>query len=202
MCFNLLGGRFPPSEYKFNMENLIIFAEATAASGDGPVQQIVKTFGVNWTLFISQCIAFLVVALALKKFAYGPVLKVLEDRKQRIAEGIENADKIKTELEATQAQKDAILKEAGEKRQEIIDAAKATAAKLEKEEAEKALRKAEDIIAKAQEATESSRQEMMTELKSEIGKLVVETTMKVSGKVLTDEDQQRLIDETNKELAA
>lgn len=184
------------------MENLIIFAEATAASGDGPVQQIVKTFGVNWTLFISQCIAFLVVALALKKFAYGPVLKVLEDRKQRIAEGIENADKIKAELEETQAQKDAILKEAGEKRQEIIDAAKATAAKLEKEEAEKALRKAEDIIAKAQEATESSRQEMMTELKSEIGKLVVETTMKVSGKVLTDEDQQRLIDETNKELAA
>ena len=184
------------------MENLIIFAEATAASGDGPVQQIVKTFGVNWTLFISQCIAFLVVALALKKFAYGPVLKVLEDRKQRIAEGIENADKIKAELEATQAQKDSILKEAGEKRQEIIDAAKATAAKLEKEETEKALRKAEDIIAKAQEATESSRQEMMTELKSEIGKLVVETTMKVSGKVLTDEDQQRLIDETNKELAA
>ena len=64
------------------------------------------------------------------------------------------------------------------------------------------MKKAEDIIAKAQEATEASRQEMMTDLKAEIGKLVVETTMKVSGKVLTDEDQQRLIDETNKELAA
>ena len=109
------------------MENLIIFAEATAGGSEGPVQEIVKTFGVNWTLFISQCIAFLVVALALKKFAYAPVLKVLEDRKQRIAEGIENADKIKTELEATQAQKDEILKEAGVKRHEIIDAAKAAA---------------------------------------------------------------------------
>jgi len=184
------------------MENLIIFAEATAGGSEGPVQEIVKKFGVNWTLFISQCIAFLVVALALKKFAYAPVLKVLEDRKQRIAEGIENADKIKTELEATQAQKDEILKEAGVKRHEIIDAAKAAAAKLEKEEAEKALKKAEDIIAKAQEATEASRQEMMNELKAEIGRLVVETTMKVSGKVLSDEDQQRLIDETNKELAA
>ena len=64
------------------------------------------------------------------------------------------------------------------------------------------MKKAEDIIAKAQDATEASRQEMMNELKAEIGRLVVETTMKVSGKVLTDEDQQRLIDETNKELAA
>ncbi|MBR90479.1 MAG: ATP synthase F0 subunit B [Verrucomicrobiales bacterium] len=183
------------------MENWIIIA-ATPAGGEGPVEQIVKTFGVNWPLFVSQCIAFLIVALALKKFAYAPVLKVLEDRKQRIAEGIENADKIKAELEATQAEKDRILKEAGEKRNEIIEAAKTSAVKLEKEEAEKALKKAEDIIAKAQEATEASRQEMMNELKAEIGRLVVETTMKVSGKVLTDEDQQRLIDETNKELAA
>ena len=177
------------------MENLIILA---AAKGEGLPQQ----FGVTWELLLSQCIAFLVLAFALKKFAYGPVLKVLEERKQRIAEGIENADKIKAELKDTQAQKDAILKEAGEKRQEIIDAAKAAAAKLEREEAEKALKKAEDIIAKAQEATEASRQEMMTELKAEIGRLVVDTTIKVSGKVLSEDDQQRLIDETNKELAA
>jgi F-type H+-transporting ATPase subunit b len=177
------------------MENLIILA---AGKGEGLPQQ----FGVTWELLLSQCIAFLVLAFALKKFAYGPVLKVLEERKQRIAEGIENADKIKAELEDTQAQKDAILKEAGEKRQEIIDAAKAAAAKLEREEAEKALKKAEDIIAKAQEATEASRQEMMSELKAEIGRLVVDTTIKVSGKVLSEDDQQRLIDETNKELAA
>jgi F-type H+-transporting ATPase subunit b len=177
------------------MENLIILA---AANGEGLPQQ----FGVTWELLLSQCIAFLVLAFALKKFAYGPVLKVLEERKQRIAEGIENADKIKAELEDTQAQKDAILKEAGEKRQEIIDAAKAAAAKLEREEAEKALKKAEDIIAKAQEATEASRQEIMSELKAEIGRLVVDTTIKVSGKVLSEDDQQRLIDETNKELAA
>ncbi len=177
------------------MENLIRLA---AAKGEGLPQQ----FGVTWELLLSQCIAFLVLAFALKKFAYGPVLKVLEERKQRIAEGIENADKIKAELEDTQAQKDAILKEAGEKRQEIIDAAKAAAAKLEREEAEKALKKAEDIITKAQEATEASRQEMMSELKAEIGRLVVDTTIKVSGKVLSEDDQQRLIDETNKELAA
>ena len=64
------------------------------------------------------------------------------------------------------------------------------------------MKQAEDIIAKAKEATRAERQEEMNKLKAEIGRLVVETTIKVSGKVLTDEDQQRLIDETNKELAA
>ena len=64
------------------------------------------------------------------------------------------------------------------------------------------MKQAEEIIRKAGEATEADREKMMAELKAEIGRLVVETTAKVSGKVLTTDDQQRLIDETNKELAA
>ena len=68
--------------------------------------------------------------------------------------------------------------------------------------AQEAVKQAEEIIRKAREATSADRDTMMAELKVEIGRLVVETTAKVSGKVLTSEDQQRLIDETNKELAA
>ena len=60
------------------MENLILFA--ADAGGGGRVDEIVKTFGVNWPLFISQCIAFLIVAYALKKYAYGTVLQVLGAR--------------------------------------------------------------------------------------------------------------------------
>ena len=161
-----------------------------------------QQFGVTWELLLSQCIAFLVLAFALKKFAYAPVLKVLEDRKQRIAEGIENADKIKAELASTQEAKDQILSDANAKAQELIDEARAAAEKVGEVKAQEAVKQAEEIIRKAREATEADRETMMAELKAEIGRLVVETTAKVSGKVLTSEDQQRLIDETNKELAA
>ena len=65
-----------------------------------------------------------------------------------------------------------------------------------------AIKQAEEIITKAREASEADRDALKAELKAEIGRLVVETTAKVSGKVLSDEDQQRLIAETNKELAA
>jgi F-type H+-transporting ATPase subunit b len=176
------------------MENLNFFAAS--------VSELVDRFGLHTEIFISQCIAFLVVALALKKFAYAPVLKVLEDRKQKIAEGIENADKIKAQLASTQEAKDQILSDANAKAQEMIDEARTAAEKVGEAKAQEAVKQAEEIIRKAHEATAADRDTMMAELKAEIGRLVVETTAKVSGKVLTSEDQQRLIDETNKELAA
>ena len=57
-----------------------------------------ETFGFDIRVFLSQVISFILVALLLKRFAYKPILKVLEERRQRIAEGLLNADKIKQQL--------------------------------------------------------------------------------------------------------
>ena len=177
-----------------------------AASGTGEsankAQQIFDTFGVNWPLFISQCIAFLIVAFLLKRFAYQPVLEMLERRRQKIAEGMENADQIKAELAETQAERDKVMAEANARAEKLIADAKEAAKQVGEAEGQRAVKQAEEIIRKAREATEADRERMLSELKAEIGRVVVETTAKVSGKVLTAEDQQRLIDETNKELAA
>ena len=172
------------------------------AADGGVVNDITKTFGVNWQLFISQLIAFIVVALVLKKFAYKPVLDMLDQRRERIAQAEANAEKIQAELAETQAERDKVLAEANQKAQEMIDDAKEAAKQVGEAEGQKAVKQAEEIIRKAREATEADRDQMMSELKAEIGRLVVETTAKVSGKVLTAEDQQRLIDDTNRELAA
>ena len=185
------------------MQQMILLA---AASGTGEsankAQQIFDTFGVNWPLFISQCIAFLIVAFLLKRFAYQPVLEMLEQRRQKIAESMENADKIKAELAETQAERDKVMAEANARAEKLIADAKEAAKQVGEAEGQRAVKQAEEIIRKAREATEADRERMLSELKAEIGRLVVETTAKVSGKVLTAEDQQRLIDETNKELAA
>jgi len=172
------------------------------AADGGVVSDITKTFGVNWQLFISQLIAFIVVALVLKKFAYKPVLDMLEQRRERIAQAEANAEKIQAELAETKAERDKVLAEANQKAQEMIADAKEAAKQVGEAEGQKAIKQAEEIIRKAREATEADRDQMMSELKAEIGRLVVETTAKVSGKVLTAEDQQRLIDDTNRELAA
>lgn len=184
----------------FNMfENLYFLA---AAGGGNLMADRAKEFGVNWQLFISQLIAFCVLAWALSKYAYGPVIKILEERKQRIAEGLSNADKIKAELASAQAKSQEILRDAGAQATKMIEEARAAAAKVQESESQKAVKAAEQIIAKAREAAEGDRNRMMAELKREIGHLAVKAAMQVTGKMLTAEDQQRLAEETNKQLAA
>ena len=76
------------------------------------------------------------------------------------------------------------------------------AAKVQETETQRAIAAAEQIIVKAHESNELERERMKQDLLKELGRLVVQTTAAVSGKVLTKDDQNRLIEETNKQLAA
>jgi len=173
-----------------------------AAAAENPLTQITSEFGVNWGLFISQLIAFSIVAVLLNKFAHKPVLEVLEQRKAKIAEGLENADKIKAELEQAESTRKEIIEKANAQANALIEEAREAAQKVRDTETQKAIASAEEIITKARHATEAEHAKMLAELRKEVGKLVVETTSKVAGKVLTADDQKRLIDETNSQLAA
>ena len=164
--------------------------------------ELLKNLGVDGPKLIAQLINFGIVLLVLWKFAYKPVLEMLETRRQKIAQSMDEAEQIKTELAETQAERDKVMAEANARAEKLIADAREAAKQVGEAEGQRAVKQAEEIICKAREATEADRERMMSELKAEIGRLVVETTSKVSGKVLTAEDQQRLIDETNKELAA
>jgi F-type H+-transporting ATPase subunit b len=82
----------------------------------------------------------------------------------------------------------------------FLDEGRLAAARVREQETQKAIATAEQIMAKAREAAVSDHTRMLGELKREVGRLVVETTAAVSGKILTAEDQQRLAEETAKEL--
>ena len=164
--------------------------------------ELLKNLGVDGPKLIAQLINFGIVLFVLWRFAYKPVLEMLETRRQKIAKSMDEAEQIKAELAETQAERDKVMAEANARAEKLIADAKEAAQQAGEVENEKARKQAEEIIRKANEVTVAERARMMNELKAEIGRLVVETTAKVSGKVLTTEDQQRLIDETNKELAA
>lgn len=184
------------------MNQLVLFAAAAEAESGNIVTDITTRFGVTWELFISQLIAFLVVAYCLKKFAYQPVLTMLEERRQRIAEGMANADKIKEELATTEAARKKVLDDAHVQASQLIEEARSAATQVQERESQKAVAQAEQIIAQAREATKADHARMLADLKEEIGGLVVKTTAQVVGKVLTPEDQKRLVEEANRELAS
>jgi len=160
-----------------------------------------RTFGVDGPHLIAQIISFCIVAFLLQRFAYKPVVAMLEERRRRIEEGLANADKIKQELASAQVKAQEILTQANTQANKAIEDARAAASKVQESETQKAIAAAEQIIAKAREAAAADHARMLAELKREVGRLVVQTTATVTGKVLTTDDQKRLADETAKQLA-
>lgn len=180
--------------------SMIILA---AAGGAGDmVRDTAEAFGFNVWLFLSQIISFVIVALLLKRYAYKPVLAVLEERRQRIAEGLLNAEKIKQQLAEAEQRHAEILNNANAQAQRMIDEARKSSAHLTERKQQDALAMAEQIVAKAREASVIEHERTMIELKRELGRLVVDTTAKVTGKVLTSEDQRRLQEEASRQLAS
>ena len=160
------------------------------------------SLGIEWAKLIAQFINFSIVLFVLWRFAYKPVFAMLEARRQKIAESMADAEKIKARLVQTEADQQKILAEAGDKANELIEEARAAAARVREQETQKAIAAAEQIIAKAREATAQDHARMLAELKREVGRLVVQTTATVTGKILTPEDQRRLAEETEKQLTA
>src|ERR1700686_824200 len=159
------------------------------------VRDTANTFGWNPWLFLSQVISFTIVAFLLRRFAYKPILAVLEERRRRIEEGLLNADKIKKELAEAEKRYAQILGKANADAQKMIDEARESSAHVAERKQQEAVAAAEQIIAKAREAAAFEHERTMESMKRELGRLVVETTAKVTGKILTSEDQQRLQEE-------
>jgi len=163
---------------------------------------MLETLGIRWVELVAQTISFSIVLFVLWKLAYKPIFNMLEARRVKIAEGVANADKIKAQLAQTEADRQKILTQAGNQANKLIDDARAAAARVSEVETQKAITAAEQIIIKAREAAAQERAAMLTQLKREVGRLVVQTTATVTGKILTPEDQRRLAEETEKQLKA
>ncbi len=165
-------------------------------------QDTAERFGLDWPHFIAQVISFCVVAFLLRKFAYRPILAMLDKRRERVEESMANADKIQSELTKTDAARLEVMSQANAQANKMIEEARAAAARVQEQETQKAVAAAEQIITKAREAAAADHARMLAELRQEVGRLVVDTTGKVTGKVLTPEDQRRLAEETSRQLAA
>jgi len=179
------------------MNALVLFAEAQS---DGQIEQIARTFGVDWPHLIAQIISFSIVCILLYLFAYKPILRMLTERRQLIAQGLANSEKIKAELAKTEAQRQEVIAQANAQAKQFLQESREAAARLREQETQKAIAAAEQIMAKARDAAASDHTRMLAQLKREVGRLVVQTTSAITGKILTAEDQRRLAEQTAREL--
>ena len=180
----------------------MILLALMAQTGGSKVQEIASTFGVDWPHLTAQMISFAIVCAILYWFAYQPVLTMLETRRRQIALGLENAAKINAALAGIEAQRQDVIAGAQAQAQQLIADARDTAKRLLEQESRQAIATAEQIVARAPEGATQEHTRMLADLRREVGRLVVQTTAAVSGKVLTPDHQPRLAADTSKRLAS
>ncbi len=171
----------------------ILAAAATQVEAEGgALGEITRTFNITWPLFLSQCVSFIIVAILLKKFAFGPIQAMLEQRRERIAAGEEKLKLIEKQLADSEATTAAAIAKANDEAVRMINEAKQGAATFTEQKTQEAISSAQQILSKAEAAAKADRERLSAELKREFGRLVAATTSQVTGKVLTAEDQQRI----------
>jgi len=163
---------------------------------------VAEQFGVYWPNLIAQIILFFIVYWVLSKFAFKPIMAMLEERRRRIEEGQINAEKIKQQLAEAQTKYEETLARANAEAQRLIEEVKASGEKLADEKRQAALAEAQEIVRRTQESLSLERERTMAELKKEVGRLVAETTEKVTQKILTPQDHQKINEETARQIAA
>jgi F-type H+-transporting ATPase subunit b len=166
------------------------------------MEQMIESFGLDLPKFIAQVLIFLVVYFVLNKFAFGPILAMLEQRKQRIADGESKLDKIAQDLATAEANAQAVLDKANASADRLITEATESSKALADKKQQDAVHEAAQIMAKAREAAKLEHEQLMSQLKREFGRMVADATSRVTGKVLNDADKATLNKETAAQVAA
>jgi F-type H+-transporting ATPase subunit b len=158
----------------------------------GVIEHILKQFGVDWPHFAAQVVLFLTAYFALNRLAFKPILKILADRQKLIEETKLNAERAKSLVAEAELHRQVILRKANEEAQILFKEVRAASKVQTQRELQQTKQEAESMIVRAGETIANERTKMIKELKEQMAFLVVKTTARVVGKVLTDEDQKRL----------
>jgi F-type H+-transporting ATPase subunit b len=190
------------------LSHLIILAQAAAPVADAAnngaaasgITKITHDFGLSLPFFLAQVVNFCVVAVILWKFAFKPVLATLDERNRKIADGLRYTDEMKAKLEAVQQESAASAKRAQADATRIIEEARKSAKEFFEKQTQETAAKAGDILAKAEQAIELEKKKMLAEARTEIARLVVETTQRVLSKELSEADRSRYNESAAREL--
>lgn len=147
---------------------------------------LIPSFGLLiWTL-----LSFLIVAFILKKFAWKPILASLKERETGIADSLATADRVRAEMADLKSENEALLLLAREERAQMIKEAKEIHDRMISEAKEKAKIEFDRIVAEAQDSIIQQRNAALTDVKNQMGKLVIDVSEKVLRRELSNRSEQ------------
>ena len=158
--------------------------------------EIFAKLGLDTKLIIAQIVNFILLLIILRRFAYKPVLNMLEKRADTIDKSLKQAKKIKEELQKTEDDRRKEMKKAREEYNVLIAEAKATGEQKKEEMTKEARQKTEEIITKAKEEIRSEKEKSVQEARQEIADLAIEISKKIIGRNIDEEKERELVKES------
>lgn len=141
-------------------------------------------------LIVWTFLAFIIVLFILKKYAWGAILKGLKERESNIANSIASAEKVKQEMAQLKSDNETLLQTAREERAAMLKEAKEIKEKMINDAKDEAKSQAAKIIADAQASIHTQKMAALTDIKNQVGKMVVEVSEKILRKELSDKANQ------------
>lgn len=141
-------------------------------------------------LLLWNLLGFLILFYILKKFAWKPILNSLKEREATINDSLATAEKVKAEMAQMKSENEALMAQAREERAQMLKEARETKDKIINEAKEQAKAEASRIVADAQVAIDAQKMAALTEVKNQVGKLVIEVSEKILRKELASKDAQ------------
>lgn len=164
------------------------------------MDEVVKQFGVSPILLAAQIVNFLILLFLLKKFAYKPLLEMLQKRRDIIAQSLKNAQEIEQRLASVEEERSKQLKMAAEEAKQIISEATKAAGELMEESRARTEQEILKLQAKNSELMERQKEQLQKEIRAELADLVVLGLEKVAKKTLTEREQKEMVETTIKSL--
>ncbi len=152
--------------------------------------------GINGALLISQIVNFVLLIVLLRKFAYAPVLRMLNDRSDKIEKSLQDAKRIEEELKNTEETKVAEIKKAKEEAAEIVRNASEIAQANSEKTLDETRKKTQEIVAKAKEEIREEKEKSVREAEKEIAGLAIQIAEKIIKKNLDTASEKKLAEET------
>lgn len=143
------------------------------------MEELIKTFHIDWKLIIAQLVNFAIVLFVLQRYAYGPILKMMTERSEKIEKGIKDSEHAHKKLAEIAEKEKEVLVEAKKQAIAIIAQAEAVAVKNKESILGESKQQAEKILADAAKKMEAERTQMMQEIKGQVADLVVAATGKI-----------------------
>jgi F-type H+-transporting ATPase subunit b len=160
------------------------------------MDKAVEALGLNLPQLIAQVVNFFVLLVVLRLVAYKPILRMLDERKQKIAEGLNAAEIARAEAASAQANIQAQLDVARKEGQEIVANAQNIATRIQADAREQSTKDREASLERARAEIQMERDRAIADLRGEFADITVKAAEKVINQSLDRQAHQRVIDET------